>query len=336
MKSLNTAIAATVVAAVAIVLASCGKESAPRPVPAAPPAAAAPTAPAQIVIPGTRIIPESLTSTSDGIVYIGSIGARQIYRAAPGADTAEVFIPAGTGDMQAIFGVLADEKSGNLYACSGNMGPPAPGTKPVQSAMYVFDLKTGAYKMHYPLPTPGAACNDIAVDADGGVYVTDTQNMLVATLKPAGGKFEVWAGQGGKFGPTGGVLDGIAVVDGKVYVNTLVTSKLFVVPIAAGGKSGEVAEVKLDKPLDRPDGMRAFGHGLLVANGGGAGSVGAVTFDGYGGGRHSVIKEGFPDGPVAVTVVGDNVYVLEAQFASMRAEPGTPDKPFKATAVPLP
>lgn len=333
----NTRIAVAVLATVAAVLAACAK--APAPEAAAPaaaePAVAAAPAPAQIVIPGSRIIPESLTSTADGTVIIGSVGARQIYRAAPGAATAEVFIPAGTGDMQGIFGVLADEASGNLYACSGNMGPPAEGVTPVPSAMYVFDLKTGAYKAHHPLPTAGAACNDIAVDATGTRYVTDTTNMLVATLKPDGEKFEVWAGQDGKFGPTGGVLDGLAVVDGNLYVNALITSKLFVVPIGADGAAGAITEVTLDKPLDRPDGMRTYGKGLLVAQGGGAGSLQHVTLDGTTG-TNVTLKEGFPDGPVAVTVVGDNAYVLEAQFASMRAAPGTPDKPFAATAVALP
>ncbi|HVZ47524.1 MAG TPA: hypothetical protein VG916_01960, partial [Gemmatimonadaceae bacterium] len=55
-------------------------------------------------------------------------------------------------------------------------------------------------------------------------------------------------------------------------------------------------------------------------------------------GKHTVLKQGFPDGPVAVTVVGKNVYVLEGQLASLRAAPGTapaPAKPYKATAVPV-
>ncbi len=51
------------------------------------------------------------------------------------------------------------------------------------------------------------------------------------------------------------------------------------------------------------------------------------------------IKEGYPDGPVAVTVVGTTAYVLEGQLAlMMRRGPPTndaPAKPFHATAVPV-
>ena len=66
----------TCIVAVAAVLAACGKSPAPEatPVAAAP---AAPTPPAEIVIPGERIIPESLTSTSDGtVIGFGEVYAR--------------------------------------------------------------------------------------------------------------------------------------------------------------------------------------------------------------------------------------------------------------------
>jgi len=300
-------------------------------------ASAAYAAPAEIIIPGERLVTESLTSTADGTVIVGSVGGRTIFRAKPGADKAEAWIQPGTDGMGSIFGVFADDKSNTLYACSGSFGPPQPGATPAPSTLHAFDLKTGAPKGKYPLPTEGGACNDIAVGPDGSAYATDTSNMQVVKLSKGGKALEVWAGAGGEFGPKGGVLDGIAVLGDRVIVNTLATSKLFAVPIGKDGKAGAVTEIKLDTPVERPDGMRSFGkNALLVAEGGGGGQLTKVVIDGDTG-KRTVLKQGFPDGPVAVTVVGTTAYVLEAQFASMRPPQGggapPAPKPFKATGV---
>ena len=195
--------------------------------------AAAP--PEEILIPGEKVFPESLTSTVDGTVIIGSLGARTIFRAKSGSASAEPWIKPDVG----ILGVLADDKSNTLYACAG--GIPAPGAAPPVATLHTFDLKSGAAKAQYKLPTAGAACNDIAVGADGTAYVTDTSNMQVVRLKKGAKELEVWAGNGDAFGPKGGVLDGIAVLGDRVLVNTLLTSKLFSVSIGKDGSAGEVA-----------------------------------------------------------------------------------------------
>ncbi len=291
-------------------------------------------APAEIVIPGERIFPESLTSAADGSVIIGSVGARTIFRAKPGSAAAEAWIQPGTDGMQGIFGVFADNKSNTLWACSGSFGAPGGAPSP-PSALHSFDLKSGAPKGKYPLPTAGAFCNDAAVDSAGNVYATDTSNMEVVRLKKGGTALEVWAGNGA-FGPKGGILDGIAVLGNRVLVNALGTSKLFSVAID-GDKAGAVAEVKLDRAIERPDGMRSFGKdSLLVVEGGGGGRLSRVTLSGDAG-KTTTIKEGsYADGPVAVTVAGTTAYVLEGQLAAMFGPPGgtpPPAKPFRATAV---
>jgi sugar lactone lactonase YvrE len=298
--------------------------------------AAQAAAPAEIVIPGEKIFPESLTSTKDGSVIIGSVGARTIWRAKKDSGNAEAWIQPGTDGMLGIFGVFADDKSNTLYACSGQpFGPPG-GPPPPPSALYTFDLKTGAPKGHYPMPTPGAFCNDIAVDSDGNAYASDTSNMQVARLKKGAKELEVWAGADGAFGPKGGVLDGISVLGNRVLVNALLTSKLFSVPIGKDGKAGAVTEVKLDPAIERPDGMRSFGKdSLLVVEGGSGGKLSRITLNGDSG-KVTTVKQGYPDGPVAVTVVGTTGYVLEGQLGAMRGPPGgtpPPAKPFKATAV---
>jgi hypothetical protein len=300
-------------------------------------AAHAATPPAEISIPGERVFPESLTSTADGAVIIGSLGARTIFRAKPGEATAEAWIQPNTDGMKMIFGVFADSKSNTLYACSGNFGPPPPGQEPTPSSLYTFDLKTGAPKGHYPLPTAGGSCNDIAVGPDGTAYATDTGNMQVVRLKKGAKELEVWAGASGEFGAKGGVLDGIAVLGDRVIVNVLLTSKLFSAPIGTDGKVGTVTEIKLDNPITRPDGMRSFGKSsLLIAEAGsGSGRLSRVDITGDTG-KVTTVKDGFPGGPVAVTVVGTTAYLLEGQLALMMGrDPNAKPAPFHATAVPV-
>jgi sugar lactone lactonase YvrE len=297
--------------------------------------AAAP--PAEIVIPGERVFPESLTSTADGTVIFGSLGARTIFRAQPGSGNAEAWIQPGTDGMQGIFGVFADDNSNTLYACSGGFGPPLPGQPPVAPTLYTFDLKTGAPKGHYPMPTIGSSCNDIAVGADGTAYVTDTSTMQVVRLKKAAKDLEVWAGAGGEFGPRGGVLDGITVLGDRVIVNTLLTSRLFSVPIGKDGAAGTVTEIKLDGAITRPDGMRSFGkNSLLVVESGRGGSLSRVDLKGDSG-KVTSVKDGFPGGPVAVAVVGTTAYVLEGQLALLmgRGYGNAQATPFHAVAVPV-
>jgi len=289
-------------------------------------------APASIHIPGEGLFTESLTSTKDGTVIVGSVMGRTIFRVKPGAETAEAWIQPGTAGLAGVFGVFADEKSNTLWACSGSFG--APGTPPSSpSALYAFDLKTGAHKAHYALPTAGGFCNDIAVDKNGNAYVTDTNNMEVVVLKKGAKGLAVWSAPDA-FGPKGGVLDGIAVLGDRVFTNTLITSKLFATPTGKDGKAGTTVEVKLDSPVERPDGMRSFGaNSLLVAEGGGS-KLSKVVISGDSG-KRTVLKEGLTNGLVAVTVVGTKAYALES---GMRIGPPgaggeTPPKPAVATGV---
>ncbi len=305
---------------------------------------AATSLPDTITIPGEKIFPESLTSTSDGSVIIGSIGQKAIYRAKPGAAAAEIFIPSGRDGLNGVFGVFADNESNTLYACSNVFGPPSTASA-VNATLYAFDLKTGATKAHYGFPTEHGFCNDIAVDAGGNIYATDTNNMEVVRLKKGGTALEAWAGNGSfgpkvppgppvPNGPRPGVLDGISVLGQRVVVNTLGTSKLFSVPIKADGMAGPVTEIKLDREISRPDGMRSFGkNDVLIVEGGNGGRLSRIALSGDTG-KVTTLKEGYPDGPVAVTVVGTTAYVLEGQLAALMRSANAPEpKPFKATAV---
>jgi len=308
-------------------------------------AAAHAALPAEIVVNGEHVFPESITSSADGAVYFGSIGNKAVYKAAPGSDKAELFVQPGTDGLQSTFGVFADDRTHTLWVCSNVMGGPPGGAPNPPGSLYAFDLGSGATKGHYPFPTAGAMCNDIATLPDGTVFATDTGNTQVVTLKKGAGELTVWAGADGSLGPKNVVIDGISVLGNHVVVNELAASKLFSIPLEKDGSAGKPAEIKTDKPISRPDGMRAFGrNGVLIIEGGDGGKLEHIRFDhDLGEGKVELIKQGYPDGPVAVAVVGTTAYVAESQFAAMRGGPGSrpgaapvAEKPFKATAVELP
>ena len=252
----------------------------------------------------------------------------------------EPFVQPGTDGLQSTFGLFADNKSGTLYACSNVLGGPPGGPPPPPATVYAFDLKTGATKGHYPFAAAGGFCNDMATTPDGTLYATDTNNMQVEVLKKGAVTLQVWSGADGSLGKKGGVIDGISVLGHRIIVNELAVSKLFSIEIGKDGTAGAPVEITLDRPISRPDGMRSFGKSaVLIVEGGDGGKLEKVTFDGNSG-KVELIKQGYPDGPVAVTVVGTTAYVCEGQLAVMMRRPGssapaadTVAKPFKATAV---
>src|ERR1700760_454620 len=130
-------------------------------------------APTVITLPGTKVFPESVTSTKDGTLIIGSLGHGNILRIAPGKTEAEEWIKPGTGGLNSILGVLADEKNNLLWVCSNKFDGKGEAT-----AVKTFDLKTGAPKNSYPLPGAKALCNDIAIAEDGTASISDTEQAI--------------------------------------------------------------------------------------------------------------------------------------------------------------
>ena len=53
----------------------------------------------EITLPGTLVFPESITSTSDGTLIVGSLGHGNILRIAPGKNVATEWIKPGAGGL---------------------------------------------------------------------------------------------------------------------------------------------------------------------------------------------------------------------------------------------
>lgn len=284
------------------------------------------TLPAQIHIPGVRVIPESITSSADGTLFISASATGAILRALPGDSETHVWIAPRTHGIENVYGVLADDRTSTLWACSNSDAAP----EADHATLFAFDLRTAALRSRYRLPGQAAFCNDIAVAGDGSVYVTDSSGMSIAQLRKDATDLSTWSAGG--FGQRGDVLDGISILGDAVFVNTLQTGRLFRIPIEPDRTAGAVTELKLNRPLAIPDGMRAFGTSLLVAEGGGKGSLSQIRLQGDQA-EVRIVKEGFPDDPAAVTVVGTTAYLLEAQWKAAEQDSAYIPRPFRATAV---
>lgn len=291
----------------------------------------------EVTIPGSKVFPESITATSDGTLINGSLGDGGIYRTAPGSTTAALWIKPATGGMMSVLGVLADDQSHTLYACSSDLsalGVTIPGgEKPV--SLKLFDLQTGALKGSVPLPGDRTLCNDIAIGPDGDAYVTDSFNPHVLRLAPGAKAFEVWATDPRFTVKNGAGLDGIAFgSDGNVYVDLYNGDKLFRIDVNKDHSAGTVTELKLSRPIDRPDALRRFGTGSLLMIEG-AGRLDRVDLQGDNA-RIETLKAGY-DVPVSVVQVGNTAWVLEGQLDHLfNPKLGPPTHPFRIDPVALP
>src|SRR5260221_342381 len=77
--------------------------------------------PPSIALPGARAFPESITSTSDGTLFIGRLGDGGIVRANPRTGAVAVFVAPGAAGSRSITGVFADVASQILWACSNDL-----------------------------------------------------------------------------------------------------------------------------------------------------------------------------------------------------------------------
>jgi sugar lactone lactonase YvrE len=259
---------------------------------------------ADILIVDEKSQPESLTIAPGGILFVGSASTPFVYKVLPGSTTAEKFVDASAeGAGTFFFGMLADAATKTLWTCQLT---PMGETRPVKrrTALRGFDLSTGTQKLRWDLPGENSTCNDFSIGPDKALYITDTANAKIYKLAAGASTAELFLEDSAALRG----IDGITFLGGTLYVNNVISSKLYRIPVDAAGKAGQAVEITLDQPMKGPDGMRAAKGKLLVAeNGSGKISVLTITGDKA---SVNVIKEGLKT-PTAVEPAGDTIWIAE-------------------------
>jgi sugar lactone lactonase YvrE len=295
---------------------------------AAQPQAAA--ARGDIPIDGKNVHPESITSSADGSVFIGSMSGT-IYRAGPQDRVARPFItPSADNGLRATYGVLADDRSGRLWVCSVAPMGRAPG--PAQpSEVVAFDLKTGALTGRWPFPAPGGTCNDIAIAADGTAYATDTPGGRILKLAKGGSALEVVASHQSLRG-----IDGIAFGPrGEMYINNVQRHELWRVELTANPAEPKLTLLQASQKMQGPDGLRPIGGNRFLQAESSGGRITLVSIEGD---RAEITLVKQLQSTPGVTLVGNTIYTIDGKIdylikPELRGQdPGE----FRAIAIPMP
>ena len=158
--------------------------------------------------------------------------------------------------------------------------------------------------------------NDVAVDANGDAYVTDSFAPIIYKVGRSGNA-SIFAENPLFRSGEGFNLNGIAYLpDGHLLVGKYNSGEIFKVDIADPGK---VTKVWLPEPLKGIDGINLLDDGHLVAavNLGADKVVELVSSDGWKTATVSREKKSIESMPTAATRAGNSVWVLNARLDTL-------------------
>jgi len=274
-----------------------------------------------------NFFPEGITISKNGDVFVGSLKENKIVRFKNKKKYHEIFVPSNSNNLMSVIGILADDRNKILWACSSNPGVTNyPSDNPV--SLKAFDLNTGEPLQSYEFPNSGF-CNDITLDFNGNVYVTDSFNPRILRLNKSQSRLETWF-ENDAFKGEGFNLNGITSIGNNIYTVKMNSGELFKVEFADNGKPFNFTKIDLPRTLNAPDGIKAIDQNnlLVVENKGSLTHISLsdpITL--------KILKDNL-DTPTTLAIKEKTAWVLQAQFGHLFGdEKNIPPGPFEIIGV---
>lgn len=311
-------------------------------------------------LPGVDFFPEGIALADNGDIFVGSITKGEIVvfpsdsaRAQSLSLPEEAFANGAVGLL-----LVEDDTSRTLYACDGvpdTLGGP-------DSRIVVIDVTDidnasviDTHDVTKGDPNDPGFCNDLAVDAAGNIYATDSFGGQIARVPAdaeAGAAAERWKfgepaleGNENPFGANGIVVHADGDGNEFVFVVNLAKGSLHRVAINEDGSAGDLVDIEvtdLSDPetpieLDGPDGMKVLDDGTLVVVENSGGNLVKIDLEDAFGEAPKGVRTPLStrlDAPTTVAIDGDSALVVEGQLDDLGG--GTqPEIPFRVVRVQL-
>ncbi len=216
-----------------------------------------------IELPADFQYPNGITDAQDGTLYVGSITSGRILRISPNGSINTLF--PGNEAVFAATSLRLDEQRNILWGTSpdflGNVNSEGE-TIRRPNRIFAIDIRSGKLLRLIVMPNGGFG-NDMALDREGGVYITDSNLARIYYLAPDTSQLQTWA-EDERFRDEQIGLAGIARrSDGVLIAGNFSSGELFkVIPQSQG--LAKVEEITLERKIENPDGMQFASDGSLI------------------------------------------------------------------------
>ncbi|MBD2731784.1 gluconolaconase [Nostoc sp. FACHB-892] len=282
-----------------------------------------------IELPSSFQYPNGIARTQDGTLYVGSVTNGRILQIFPNGRIETLF--PGNSDIFAVTSLRLDEAREILWGASPDvLGTPQSNGEIVRRPGRIFALDTRSKKVLQIIIMPdGGFGNDLALDRNGGVYVTDSSRPRIHYLPPGATQFQTWAEDERfhtqlRFGLSGIVRR----PDGVLFVTMYSDGRLFkVTPRTV--ENPVIEEITLPRKIDGSDAIQLASDGSLIMLEAGieSGNGRVLQLRPLEAGAKSQfnVLASRMDLPVNLTVAGQEVWVTESLFRH-RLVPGQQKK----------
>lgn len=266
------------------------------------------------------LYPESITwSAEQNLFFVGSV----VHGTVGTVSMDGQYTPLVNDEqLTSTFGVRVDDARSRLWVTTDDLGVSdrsTPATTGTQAAVAVYDSKTGERLAYHDMTTliegPHMA-NDVAIDADGNAYITDSYAHVIYRID-TDGTASIFA-QSPLFATGEGVgLNGIVYNPaGFLLVGTHNSGQLFRINLADRTK---VDTVQLPASFQGMDGITLVdGNHLFAAiNAGQDKAVELVSEDGWASATVAKEVKSQESFPGAVTANGSDVWIINSRLDNL-------------------